>query len=130
MFILKGSYGYGKLKNIIALSVQFNILAITGLQSSQFHSVSYRADEENLGIFGATYPHGTVFALRQCLYQKESHWYGELKTVIAFSVQYTYYTYLPIRACQLHGFMQRRIGPMMKIWEYSVLSIPMVPCLH
>ena len=36
-------------------------------------------DDENLGIFGATYPHGTVFALRQCLYGKEATGMESLK---------------------------------------------------
>ena len=41
-------------------------------------------DDENLEIFGTTYPHGTVFALGQCLYQKEVTGMERLKNVIAF----------------------------------------------
>ena len=32
----------------------------------------YRAENGNLRKLGWTYPHGTVFAPRQCLYQKEA----------------------------------------------------------
>ena len=71
MLILKGNYGYGTLKNVIALSVQFNVLAVMGLQTTRFHAASNKADDENLGIFGATNPHGIMFALRQCLYEKK-----------------------------------------------------------
>ena len=49
-----------------------NVLAITGLPITRYHAATYRADNENLSKFGATYPHGTVFALSQCLYQKEA----------------------------------------------------------
>ena len=42
-----------------------------GLPTIRFQAASNR-DDENLGIFGATYPHGTVFALRQCLFKKEA----------------------------------------------------------
>ena len=62
-------------------------MAITCLPTTRFHAASNRADDENLDIFGATYPHGTVFVLRKCLYKKGSYGYGELKNVIAFSVQ-------------------------------------------
>ena len=43
------------------------------------HAVSNRADDENLGIFGATYPHGTMFALSQSLHQKEATGMESLK---------------------------------------------------
>ena len=79
MFISKGSYWFGELKNVIAYSVQFNVLAVTGLPSLRFQAVSYRADDENLAIFVATYHRGTVYALRQCLYQKEATGMESLK---------------------------------------------------
>ena len=37
------------------------------------------ADNGNLGQFGARYPHGTVFELRQCLYQNEGTGKDSLK---------------------------------------------------
>ena len=50
-----------------------------GLPTTRFHAASNRAKNENLEMFGATYPHGTVFALRQCLYQKEATGMESLK---------------------------------------------------
>ena len=50
-----------------------------------------------------------------------------LKNVIAFLVQYTH---RPLRAFQLPGFNQGRIGPTMEIWDNSVPDIPILPCLH
>ena len=44
----------------------------TGLQGTLFHAALYRADSTNLLEFGATYPHGTMFAQMQCLYQKQA----------------------------------------------------------
>ena len=41
----------------------------TGLQTTRFHAVPYRADNRNLRKFGSTYCHGTTFAPKQCLYQ-------------------------------------------------------------
>ena len=43
-----------------------------GLATTRFHAASNRDEDDNLGIFGATYPHGTVFTVRQCLYKKEA----------------------------------------------------------
>ena len=37
-----------------------------------FHASPCRADNGNLGKFEATNPHGTVFTLSRCLYQKEA----------------------------------------------------------
>ena len=38
---------------------------------TRFHASPCRTDNGNLGKFGATNPHGTVFALRQCVCKKE-----------------------------------------------------------
>ena len=56
-----------------------NVLAVTGKPTTGFHPASYRADNGGLGKFGATYPHGTVFALRQCLFKKEATGMERLK---------------------------------------------------
>ena len=37
---------------------------------SRFHASPYKAAYGNFRKFGATNPHGTVFTLRQCVYQK------------------------------------------------------------
>ena len=78
MFISKGSYGYGEFKKCNRLLSAINVLAFKALPTTQFHAASNR-DDENLGIFGATNSHGTVFALRQCVYQKEATGMERLK---------------------------------------------------
>ena len=40
-----------------------------GLPTTRLQTGPYRADNGNFGQYGARYPHGTVFALRQCLYE-------------------------------------------------------------
>ena len=42
------------------------------LQTSPFHGWQYRAKNGNTRNFGPTNPHGTVFASKQWLYQKEA----------------------------------------------------------
>ena len=59
-------------QNCIALLGAKTVLTSAGPQTSRFHEVSivsYR--NGNLWKFGSTYPHGTVFTPKQCLYQKE-----------------------------------------------------------
>ena len=63
-----------------------NALAVTSLLTTQFQIGQYRFDNGNLDNCGARYPHGTVFALRSFIL-KGSYGYGELKNVIALSVQ-------------------------------------------
>ena len=45
---------------------------IANLQSIRFHAAPYRAAGRNLLKFGATFRHGTVFAPKQYLHQKEA----------------------------------------------------------
>ena len=47
-------------------------LRTTGLQTTRFHAAPYRADSATLRKLGATFRHGTVFARKQPLYQKEA----------------------------------------------------------
>ena len=47
-------------------------LTCMGLQTIAVHGGQYRAENGNLRKFGSTYRHGTVFPLKQCLYQKEA----------------------------------------------------------
>ena len=79
LFISKGSYGYGELKHVIFLLVQLTHEAVTGLPTTRFHSAPYRADNGNIGKFGGRYPHGAVFALRECLCQIEATGMESLK---------------------------------------------------
>ena len=47
-------------------------LTCAGPQTTQSHGGRYRAENRNLRELGWTFCHGTVFAPRQCLYQKEA----------------------------------------------------------
>ena len=74
----KEATGVGSLKMYRFLGA-VNTLAVTGLQTTRFDSSPYMAAIGNLGKFGATFRLGTVFAPRQCLYQKEATGVGSLK---------------------------------------------------
>ena len=43
-----------------------------GLQTTPFYAELYKAENGNMRNFGPTNPHGTAFAPKQCLYQKEA----------------------------------------------------------
>ena len=47
-------------------------LACAGRQNTQFRLMPYRAKTEKVRKLGRTYRHGTVFAPRKYLYQKEA----------------------------------------------------------
>ena len=73
MFISKGGYGKGEPKNVNLVLVQIAYkLVYTSLQTARFHAAPYRADNENLRKFVATYHRGIVFPSKQCSYQKEA----------------------------------------------------------
>ena len=57
---------------ILFLSWCKKVQTSTGLQITCFHVASYRAENENLCKFGATYPHGTMLAPKQYLYQNKA----------------------------------------------------------
>ena len=56
----------------IALVSAENVLTSAGLQSTSFHAGQYRADNGNIRNFVPTNPHGTAFAQKQWLHQKEA----------------------------------------------------------
>ena len=77
MFISKESYGDGEPKIVIAVSVQKTHSPLRASKLPGFKLIApNRADNGNLG---ATYLHGTVFASKECLYQKEATGMGSLK---------------------------------------------------
>ena len=49
-----------------------NVFTIGGPRSTTFHGGQYRAENGNMRNFGPTNPHGTAFAPKQWLYQKEA----------------------------------------------------------
>ena len=54
-------------------------LTCTGRQTTPSHVSQYRAENGNLRKSGSTFRHGTVFAPKQCLYQKEATGMESLK---------------------------------------------------
>ena len=56
-----------------------NALVVRGVQTTRLRLSPHVLENGNLGKLGATYPKGTVFAPRQCLYQKEATGMGSLK---------------------------------------------------
>ena len=61
-----------KVQKCILLVGANTALTCAGLQTTPSHVTRYRAENGNLRKFGSTFPHGTVFATMQCLYQKEA----------------------------------------------------------
>ena len=59
-------------KNVLLLSVEKPHLPMPGLQTTPFHEWQYGAENGNMRNFGPTSPHGTAFAPKQWLYQKEA----------------------------------------------------------
>ena len=64
IIISKGSYGNVEPKSNFCVGAK-SALPSTGLQTKQFHAAPNRDDNGNLRKFGASFLHGTVFALRQ-----------------------------------------------------------------
>ena len=61
-----------KIQKRIALVGADTELITVWLQSTPFHGGWYRAPNANMRNFGPTNPHGTAFAPKQWLYQKEA----------------------------------------------------------
>ena len=60
-----------RVENCIALVGADNVLTSAWKQSTPFHGGQYRAQNGDMRNFGSTNPHGTAFAPKQWLYQKE-----------------------------------------------------------
>ena len=61
---------YGEPKNFNRFVDEIDALGFTGGQITRFHAPPYRGGNGNLGKFEAVDCNGTVFAPKQCLYQK------------------------------------------------------------
>ena len=61
-----------KSKNIIFWPGAKSVRTSTKLQITRIHVLPYRAENANFRNFGASYRHGTVFAPKQYLSQKEA----------------------------------------------------------
>ena len=70
MFISKGNYRYGESKKYSSSRCKHRTCAYR--QTTPSHVSQYKVENENLRKFGSTFRHGTVFAPKECLYQKEA----------------------------------------------------------
>ena len=61
-----------RVQKCIALVSADTVLSSAGPQTTPFHRGKYWAQNGNMRIFGPTDPHGTAFAPKQWLYQKEA----------------------------------------------------------
>ena len=61
-----------RVENCISLVEAKTALTCVGLQTTLSLVSQYRAENGNLRKSGSTFRHGTVFAPKQCLYQKEA----------------------------------------------------------
>ena len=112
---IKGSYGCGEPKNVIALSVQQTHWP---LRTCKLHGFIHRRIYETMEICeisGYLSPWYRV-CTKAMFVSKGSYGCGEPINVIALSKQQTHW---PLRTCKLHGFMHRRIYHTMKICEIS-----------
>ena len=71
IFLSKGRYGYGETRKCIPLVGAKTRLTCAGRETTSSQGNRYRPENGNLPKLGSTYRHGTVFAPRQYLYQKE-----------------------------------------------------------
>ena len=60
-----------RVQNCIPFVSAKTVLTCAGQQTTPFHEPQYRAKNGNLRKSGSTFRHVTVFAPKQCLYQKE-----------------------------------------------------------
>ena len=96
-------------------------------QSTPFHGAQYRAQNGNMRNFGSTNPHGTAFAPKKWLYEKQATGMESSKLYRHSRCRYGTYH---LRGSKIPRFMAGSIGPRMEICETSALPIPMVPRLH
>ena len=126
MFTSKGSYGYGEPKNVIAVSVQKTHSSLRAFKLTGF---VYRrmCSRWKFGKIGGYLSPRYRVCTKAMFISIGSCGYGEPKNVTAVSVQETHSS---LRASKLTGFVYRRMGSRMEIWENWGLPISKVPCLH
>ena len=115
MIISKGSYGHGEFKIVSPQSVQIPYLPLCGSKVPRLMGGQYRAQNVNMRNFGPTNPHGTAFAPKQQLYQKEVT--GMESPKMYFPSRCRYRTYHCVEAKYPVSWMVVQ-GPE---WKYSKL---------
>ena len=110
-----------RVQKCIALLGADTVLMTAWPQSTPFHGGWYRAPNGNMRKFGPTNPHGTAFAPKQWLYQKEAT--GMESPKMYCPSLYRQRTYHCMEA-------KYPVSWGVEICETSALPIPMVPRLH
>ena len=102
-----------RVQKCIPLVSAKTVLTCVGRQITPSHLSQYRAENGNLRKSGSTFRHGTAFAPKQCLYQKEAPGMDSLK--ILSSSQWKNCTYV----CGTENYpisFKPSIGPRIEIW--------------
>ena len=82
-------------------------------KATPFHGVQDRAENGNLCKLGWTYCHGTMFAPRQCLYQREA---TGMESSDMYSNKWVQKFHLPVWAGNLPHLMGGSIVPRTETW--------------
>ena len=96
-------------------------------QSTQARGRKYRAQNGKLRKLGRTYLHGTVFAPRKYLHQKEAKGMDRPEM---YSASRCNNPHLPLRAVKIHCLEGGSIGPRTESCVSWDRPISMVPCLQ
>ena len=102
-------------------------LTCGGRQNNPSRGRQYRAQNGKFGKFGRTYGHGTVFAPKKYLHQKED---TGMETPEMYSdSRFNNLTYL-CGPSKYPIFREAVYGPERKVWKNWDRLMAMVPCLH
>ena len=102
-------------------------LPVRSGKATPFHGVRDRAENGNLCKLGWTYCHGTMFAPRQCLYQREAM---GMESQEMYSNKWVQKFHLLVWAGNLPRLMGGSIVPRTETWVNWGGPIAMVPFLH
>ena len=129
---IKSKLRVRKVQKCIALVGEDTVVTSAWLQTTRFDGGECKAQNGNRRNFGPTNPHGTAFAPKQWLYEKEATGMESSKMYcqkcIALVGADT--EYLPVRGSKLPHVMRGNVGSTTEICETSGRKIPMVPLFH
>ena len=94
-----------RVQKCIALVGADTVLTSAGPETTTFHWGQYMAQNGNMRNFGPTNPHGTAFAPKQWLYQKEGTCMQSLKMYCPSRCRYRTYQ------CGIENGNMRNFGP-------------------
>ena len=104
-----------RVQKCIALVGADTVLTSWGPETTSFQGRQYRAQNGNMRNFGPTNPHGTVFASKQWLYQKEATVMESSKMYCPSRCRYRTYKYVEVKYPVSWGAVQGTE------WKYAKL---------